>query len=53
MSPDQIYDVFNTADLDNSGEVDEDEWSEFYEAFVQPFGECDEDEDYMLDEAEI
>lgn len=53
MTSKQIKAVFYTLDNDKSGNISDQEWSEFYGEFVKPFLECDTDSDSKLNEQEV
>jgi hypothetical protein len=45
--------IFATMDADQSGDVSDSEWAEFFTEFIEPFVGCDADLDYLLTTAEF
>jgi Ca2+-binding EF-hand superfamily protein len=48
----EVEDSFRIADKDNSGLIDKDEWTAFYDIFIEDFKSCDTNEDWEIDSRE-
>lgn len=40
MTNQQILDVFDSADINKNGILDQEEWNAFYVIFISPFERC-------------
>lgn len=49
----EIKDVFKTADVNGDEFINQKEWSNFYDLFVNPFEKCDVTSKYELDKGDL
>lgn len=48
MTNQQVMDLFDMADINKNGIIDEDEWDAFYTLFISPFENCLITNDYTI-----